>query len=133
MRAIGVVALPPARDVKLGVTQREELVLIQTFVAQPTIETLDVTILRRLARLDEQQGDATIGRPRIERTTPEFAAIVEGQTHLLPAHGNRRFQRRNHGGARSTVRDIDRDELAGAAIHHGEAPKAQAVGELITH
>ena len=90
MRAVGVVAPAPALDVELRIAEREKPVLIQALVAQPTVEAFDVTVLNRFAGLNEQQLDAVIRRPRIERATPKLAAIVEREAHRLAA-------RRDHG------------------------------------
>jgi hypothetical protein len=43
---------PPCSDFAPGIGQVVEPVRIQTFIAQPTVEALDVTILHRPSRLD---------------------------------------------------------------------------------
>ena len=53
-----VVFLTPSFDDGLGVGQASEPVIIQAFIAQATIERLDVRILIRLAWLDQAQSHA---------------------------------------------------------------------------
>ena len=61
-----------ALDVELGIEQREEPVLIEAFVAKPAVEALDMRILNGFPRLDELEGDAAIGGPRIEGPAAEL-------------------------------------------------------------
>ena len=63
----GIVVHAPGLDDLARVSQAEEPVLVQALVAEPAIETLDVGILIRLARVDEVQPNAAGVDPRIER------------------------------------------------------------------
>ena len=69
MWTIRVVRAPPPLVVKLRVAKREEPVLVQAFVPEATVETLDVRVLHGFAGLDEVEFDAPIRRPRIKGLT----------------------------------------------------------------
>ena len=58
-RAVGpfpIVVLPPGLHDLPRIRQAQEPVLVETFVAQPTVEALAVGVLDRLARIDEVQA-----------------------------------------------------------------------------
>ena len=61
--ALLVVFSAPGFDHCSRMKQVGEPVLIEAFVAQPAVETLDARILVRLAGLDESQGDTAFVRP----------------------------------------------------------------------
>src|ERR1051325_11783500 len=53
-----IVVRPPGLDDLARVRQAEEPVLVQALAAESAVETLDVGILIRLARVDEVDADA---------------------------------------------------------------------------
>jgi hypothetical protein len=73
VRPIRVVALAPARDVKQSVPQGEKVALIEALVAQSLDEALYVAVLNRLPGLNEEEFNAVIGCPRVERATAKLA------------------------------------------------------------
>jgi hypothetical protein len=62
-----IVVHTPGLDDLARVSQAEEPVLVQALVAESAVDTLDIGILIRLARLDEVQPDGVGVGPRIER------------------------------------------------------------------
>src|ERR1043165_6118263 len=74
-----IVVHAPGLDDLARVRQAEEPVLVQALVAESAVETLDVGILIRLARVDEVQPDAAGVGPRIERPADELGPIVRDQ------------------------------------------------------
>jgi len=58
MRTLLVVIEPPGFDFSSCVRQTGKPVRIQAFIAQATVEALDISVLHRLARLDELQPHA---------------------------------------------------------------------------
>src|SRR5260370_28211450 len=62
----GIIVHAPGLDDLARVSQAEKPVLVQALVAEPAIETLDVGILIRLARVDEGQPNAAGVDPRIQ-------------------------------------------------------------------
>lgn len=108
----------PAFDTGPGLEQCREPMLVQTFIAQPPVEGLNVGILVRLARLDQAQGNSLLVSPCHHRFTAKLPAVVRpdhlrqtalnGQSvqqsgNALP--GNGPFQLDGHGlvGASSTI------------------------------
>ncbi len=63
LRALLVVFSAPNFDHRARLKQASEPMFVEAFVAQPAVEILDVSILIRLARLDEAQGDTAFVRP----------------------------------------------------------------------
>ena len=63
LRSLLVVFTPPGFDDSLGMRQVQESVPIQTFIAQPPVERLDVGILIRFTRLNQAQRHVTGLRP----------------------------------------------------------------------
>jgi hypothetical protein len=58
MRAHMVVVVSPEPQHRAGVAERHEQRLVEAFVAQTTVEALDVAVLLRLARRDVVPLDA---------------------------------------------------------------------------
>ena len=75
----GIVVHAPGLDDLARVRQAEEPVLVQALVAEPAVETLDVGMLIRLARVNEVQPNAAGVGPRIERPADELGPIVPAE------------------------------------------------------
>jgi len=71
-----IVVQAPGFDDLARLSQAEKPVLVETLVAEPAVEALDVGILVWLAELDEVQPDALRVGPRIERSAGELGPIV---------------------------------------------------------
>ena len=71
-----VVILAPCRDDHPGLGERREPVLVEALVAEFAVKRLDIGILRRLARLNQFQGDAVGVGPLVERAAREFRPLV---------------------------------------------------------
>src|SRR5712664_2752527 len=80
-----IVVQAPGFDDLARLSQAEEPVLVETLVAEPAVEALDVGILVWLAGLDEVQPDALRVGPRIERAAGELGPIVRDEHRRLPA------------------------------------------------
>lgn len=78
---------------RLGVTHRNKPVFVQAFVAEPTVEALDIGILHRLARSNERERNACLVGPRIQHLTSELRTVVAR---------DQRARKRKHRGGRST-------------------------------
>ena len=69
-RRVGPVLIvidPPVLDDPFCLGQRGEPVQVQAFFAKPAVETFDVGVLGRLARVDEVELHAVIICPAIKR------------------------------------------------------------------
>jgi len=116
-----VVVGSPCGDALSGLLQRLEPVLIQTFIAKGAVKALDVRVLGRAARLNEDMLDAVLLRPRHERPASEFRSVV-GSDFLRVAQ--------KHGGSVQQARDVipanaevcsDVDALMAEVIRHRES------------
>jgi hypothetical protein len=71
-----VVVLTPCFDLAARVVERNEEVLIEAFVAQPSVEALDESVLNRFARFDELDPHPALVGPLVERPPGELRAVV---------------------------------------------------------
>ena len=76
MRADLVVVASPVGDHVSGLCERREPVLVEALITELAVEALDVAVLRRTARLDQDVFDAMPLRPGDERAAGELGAIV---------------------------------------------------------
>ena len=79
MRTFAIVGDPPAFDLVASVVERKEDVLvetIETFFPQPRIETLDLSVLDRLARRDKLEFYPMLIRPLIEDPAAELRPTI---------------------------------------------------------
>ena len=83
-----VVIGSPCGNALAGLLQRLEPALIQALVAKGAVEALDVRILGRAARLNEDMFDAVFLRLRHERPASEFRSVVGSDfLRVAPKHG----------------------------------------------
>lgn len=61
---------------------------IQAFVAELAVETLQVSVLHRLARFDEIQRDVVLIGPGVKRLAGELGAVIQGDPlrDAMPQH-----------------------------------------------
>jgi hypothetical protein len=71
---------------KLRIADGEKPVLIQTLIAQPTIQAYEVTVLNRLTRLNEEQLDAVGGRWADWKGFPRWATKCGGRAKARLFH-----------------------------------------------
>jgi hypothetical protein len=76
MWAFAIVCDPPLFDLAPRVIERDEDVFVETFLAQPRVETLDVRVLDRLTPFDKLQMYAMIMGPLVEGLAAKFRAII---------------------------------------------------------
>lgn len=71
-----VVVAAPLGDDAAGLDQRREPMLVEAFVAELAVEALDVAVLHKPARLDQQVLDAMLLRPCDEGPAGELRTVV---------------------------------------------------------
>jgi hypothetical protein len=81
-----VVLVLPVADRDPGVSQRPEQLDVEAFVAEPSVERLDVAVPPRLTGWDERQADSTVG-PVSHRCAGELRAVVAAQHGWVTADG----------------------------------------------
>src|SRR5919108_3701376 len=74
--ADGIVGHAPRLDRFACLAEAHEPVLVETLIAQPAIEALDVGVLVWLAWLDEVQFDTMGVGPRVDGSANELGAVV---------------------------------------------------------
>jgi hypothetical protein len=67
-----VVVASPGLDEEPGLSERGEDFLVQTLVAEPSVEALDESVLLRFARRDVMPFEAALVRPFQHRSAGEF-------------------------------------------------------------
>jgi hypothetical protein len=116
-----VVVGSPFGDGLAGLLQRLEPVLIQTLIAKGAVEALDVRILCRAARLNEDMFDAVLLRLRHERPASEFRSVVGSDfLRIAPKHSGTVQQARDVITANAKVCS-DVHALMAEVIRHREA------------
>ena len=65
-----------ASMILLALRHRDEPVLVQTLIAELTVEALDVRILDRFTGPDKVQAHAVFIRPRVEHLTLKLRPVV---------------------------------------------------------
>src|SRR6185503_971359 len=77
MRSLLVVIQPPVFDLSSCISQTRKPVRVQAFISQSAIEALRVSVLHRLARLDELQSHPSFFAPGREGSTAKLGPIVQ--------------------------------------------------------
>src|SRR5712692_7887786 len=85
MRAFPILLDAPHFDLDPRIVERNEDVLIEAFLAQPRVETLDVRVLDRLARFDELQPYAMLVGPLVERPAAQLGTVIGLNHQRKPA------------------------------------------------
>ena len=135
MRAHMVVVVSPEPQHRAGMAERHEQRLVEAFVAQTTVEALDVAVLLRLARRDVVPLDRSLLRPSQDRQAGQLGAVVADHRMRLPPDAHQAGQFPRHPSTRQRRIGHQRQALASVVIDYAqdtEAPAAdQAVGDEV--
>ena len=126
-----VVVLSPELDLLPRIGEIREPVLGETLVAEAGVEAFGMRVLDGLAGPNEVQGHDAFESPGVEDLADELRPVVDANALGLAAHGDEQVQGRHHPPAGERGVDLDRQALAGEAVHHAEAAEAAAVAELV--
>jgi len=77
MRPFRVVILPPGLNDILGTVQADEDIIVQAFIPKLAVEALNISVLNRLARLNESQLDAVLVSPEIKGLADELRSVID--------------------------------------------------------
>ncbi len=85
MWAVVIVVGAPCRDHAAGMAQRRYQVLVEAFLAHPSVEALDQAVLHGLSRRDVVPADLAVLLPFEHRITGQFGPIVADHKTWIPA------------------------------------------------
>lgn len=131
MRSNLVVVLPPDSDGVPGLWQRLEPMLIQAFIPELAVEALDVAVLHRAARLNQNVTNAMGLRPGHESAAGEFRSVVGSHCVRMSAKYSRLIQQPGHILAADAVVGRDVHALVAKIVGHGQALDAPAIGQAV--
>src|ERR1700687_2331904 len=114
-----IVVQAPGFDDLARLSQAEEPGLIETLVAEPAVEALDVGILVWLAGLDEVQPDALRVGPRIERSADGLGSLCRDEHRRLPAGLDQALEHFDDPATADRGIHFDRQAGPREVIHHG--------------
>ena len=97
MRPMMVVIDPPRFDLAPGVLDRQELIGVQTFIAELAVEGLDEAVFDGLSGPDEVEKDTALICPLIEDATSELRAVIDRDRVRLAVLGDRAIERLGNG------------------------------------
>jgi hypothetical protein len=76
MGAMLIVIASPSRDSDTRLCQAGEPVMVQAFILDATVETLDLGVLRWLARLDQFEVHTILIRPLIQGLAGKLRSLI---------------------------------------------------------
>ena len=96
VRAVAVIILPPLLDETPGFCQGNENILVQTFIAEPSVETLYKTVICGFSGPTMRQANAMFLRPCIQGVTCKLRAIVRKKPAWQASLQPKAFQHLHH-------------------------------------
>jgi hypothetical protein len=126
-----VVALPGS-DLLAGLVQRLDPLLVQALVPKPTVEALDVAVLHRSPRLDQDVPDAVALRPGDESSAGELRPVVRAHSCRVAPEPRRLVQQPSHVLPADAVVHRDVHGLVAEVVGHGQTFQAPAAGQAVT-
>jgi hypothetical protein len=126
-----VVVLPPDGDRLPGLGQRLEPMLVQAFVPELAVETLDVAVLHGATRLNQNVTYSMGLRPGHECVAGEFGPVVGSHRVRMPAKLGRLIQQPSHILVTDAVVGRDVHALVAKIVCHGQTLDAPAIGQAV--
>jgi len=133
MWTVVVVAMPPVFGHSANVVEGLEDVAVEDFGPEGSIESLDVGVLGRFARLDVDERNAVTGRPVLQGLADEFRPVVEPQALRLAAGLDQFVERTDDPGGRQAGVDLDPQRFAVEVVVDVEDPKTSTRPQGIGH
>ena len=127
-----VVVDAPLTDDIPGLRERLEPVLVQALVAELAVEALDVAVLHRPARFDQDVADAMLVRPSHEGPAGELRAVVGANGQRVAPKARRLVQHARDVSARDPEVDADLNALVAEVVGHGQTFDAPSAGQAVT-
>lgn len=83
MRPVVIVVGAPCRNHATGMAQRREQVFVEAFLAHPSVEAFDQTVLHWFSRRDVMPADLAIFLPFEDRVAGQFGAVAPREEALI--------------------------------------------------
>jgi|SRR5579875_408306 len=122
MWSIGVVVHPPRLDDFSSFGERREVVLVEAFVAELAVETLDEGILSRFSRDDMMQPNAAIDCPSQHGEARELRAVVQNDRLRIAANRGNCIEDANDALAAERRIDFDGKGFVREVVDDGKSP-----------
>lgn len=133
VRAVVVVSPEPLRSEVLGLLDGFNDVLVEPFVPNGAVVSLDVGVLLRLAGMDVLDRDALFLSPDQQLATDVFRAVVDPYGAGFSALFNDPIKAPYHPFGWQREVDLDAQALAVEVIKHVQQSKRTAITEAICH
>lgn len=131
MRTQGVVIVYPLGEQVAHLAQGSEEAGIEHFAAKQAVDTLDIGVLSRFARLNPVQGNALRFVPLARGGADELGTVVAAPFGWLPVLVDELGQQARHAGCRQGEAPFDAQHLAVEIVADVERAEAAAVGERV--
>ncbi len=105
--------------------------LVQAFVPELAVETLNVAVLHRAPRLNENVADAVGLRPCHESAAGEFGAVVGSHRARMSTKQSRPIQQACYILAADAVVSSDVHTLVAKIVCHGQTLDAPPIGQAV--
>ena len=122
VRALVVVVFAERFEQFPGVSEVDELMFVETFVAKLSVEAFDVRVLRGFSRSDEAVVDLPFVRSAVQGETGKFRAVVGEPTLRPPAQFAKPVEHADNAVARQRGVGLDPQALAGVVVDDREHP-----------
>ena len=129
--AVLVVVPPPVSQDLPGLAETDEPVVVQALVAQPPVEALDVGVLGRLARIDQQVPDVVSGRLGEKGPARELRPAIGADRFRVAPEQGPPIQDARHVVARDSVVDRQVHAFPAEVIDGGQRLELACVGQAV--
>ena len=126
-----VVIAPPIGNDFPSLVQRLEPVLVQALVAEFPIEALDVAVLHRLARLDQQVTHAVLDGPGNEGSARELRPVVCPDCGGIASEPGCPVEQPRDVLARDAVVHRDVDAFVAEVVGYRQALQTATIGQAV--
>ena len=126
-----VVVLAPIGNALPGLGQAQEPLLVQAFISKLAVETLDVAVLHRPARLGQDVPHAMCCGPSHKGPACELWTVVRSHGQWVASEGGRLVEQACHVLPRDPVVHGNVHALVAEVIGHSQALDAPAIGQAV--
>src|SRR5438552_3023637 len=119
---MSIVIDSPGFDLRPRIFERQELVDVQTLVAQSPVKTLDVAVFRGFSGSDEVELYASAVGPLLERNRGEFGPVIDRDGERRAALHHEPLEHFGNAPAREAEGGLNQHTFPTPLINHGQHP-----------